>query len=245
MMPAPDLALSDSQLLHTTRHRVGAIYPLERLARGDELTPEQRMRVGERMPVNPLSGKRRKRPAKPTVQVAHITLTEIRLQRLGNIEFKDARAEGFQTTDEFKIAWASRGRRAATPILDETALELFDTKHADTLVWALSFDVVESRRLLRASASFDDYTDTPSRAARTEPEAITEDQLAKLTQFAVIQDEKRRRQPLVTNVRNMNRELDELRQRMPGEGLHDQSLWNLILAAERIHERILGKLEAA
>ena len=44
--------------------------------------------------------------------------------------------------------------------------------------------IVETPRLLKAGASFDDYTDQPSKAANREPEALTEEQLVALTRFA-------------------------------------------------------------
>ncbi len=230
---------SETEWLRCTTHRVGRVYPLERHARGDEVTPWQRVRMEQGTKTSP-----------PVIVVAQMRCTSLRLQRLGDVSLRDARAEGFRTTDEFKVAWAIRRvRRATEPLTqDEIAaatalwLEAFDTHCAGQLVWAFEFEIVESPRLLKASASFDDYTDKPSKAARGEPEALTEDQLVALTRFRPAADDARRRQPLVTHAHNMARELDAIRDRMPHENLVDRDVKRTIrqihLGVERLKEKL-------
>lgn len=268
---APALGMSDTQLLQTTRHRVGTVYPLERFARGEELTPDQRIRLDERPPINPLSGRRRKRPARPVLPIAHLEITDLRLQELGEIDLKDARAEGFRTTDEFKIDWVERRDRrwATTPLHDPTLdasyratagadpqklesaprlpeapemTERFEERHARALVWAMSFKVVEAPRLLRAAAGFDDYTETPSRAARAEPEAITDEQLQRLTKYSTAKDDARKRKPLATLGDSVSREVDEISNRIAEEGLDDRSTRKTLRALQYHAEELNRKL---
>lgn len=268
-LDAPSLYLSENERLRTTTHREGRVYPLERYARGDELRPEERMQLE--------TGKKKR--SRPTITIAHIRCTSLQLQRLGDMDLREAQAEGFKTSDEFRVAWvlAHEHARAGKPPKDDqvawmvrrmargihdhrqafvdcsteacdAVLRRFDTHHAATLVWAFSFAIVETPRLLKASASFDDYTDRPSKAAKGvpggEPEALTEDQWIALTRFAAAKHDANKAEPLLTHAQNMARELDELRSRMD-KGFRGERLAKLLLAADRNIERIRQELERA
>ncbi len=232
----PRHGLTEGQWLRCTTHHIGRVYPLERYARGDELLPEQRMRLE--------AGSRQKPPA---LTIAHVRCVDLRLQRLGDVDLKDARAEGFRTTDEFRAAWVQARDMHRLLMDDDDAnylLRLFDRCHAHRLVWAFTFEIIETPRLLKATSSYDDYTDKPSKAARAEPEALTVDQLAALTRYAPAKDHAQRRQPVATHAHNIARELDELTRRLPEEGIVDRDLKRTVRQMSHQAERLKDKLNA-
>ena len=91
-----------------------------------------------------------------------ITITEVREERLGDLSLRDAKREGFRTTQDFIDYW--RG--------------LYGSYDAEQMVWVISFvkgDATDTPRLLaaRPGGPGGDYTANPARAAKGEPEAIS------------------------------------------------------------------------
>lgn len=116
---------------------------------------------------------------------AHIIITDVRLEAVGDITFEDARAEGFRTRDDFKAYWIElhdkkwlereeeeNGDWAALKEL--RILARFDQRHAHKQVWVLTFELdrTERPRLLADRNAKTDYVDAPARALDHEPEAI-------------------------------------------------------------------------
>ena len=235
-MPAPSLDLAETERLHTTRHRVGDVIALERHARGDELTPEQRMRIAAR----------EKRSTPPAITVGHVCCTDLRLQLLGDLDLVDARAEGFRTRLEFKAAWVCSREHRAFPVSEDLGDvgDRFDRAHADTLVWAITFTVVETPRWLKASYSGDNYTDRASLGIWDEPEPLSDDDLDRVAGFAAARDDARRRQPVATHAHNIARELDELVTRMPDAGLADRTTRQLVRQVQRANAALTRRLDA-
>jgi hypothetical protein len=113
---------------------------------------------------------------------ARIIVTAVERQRLGDITFAEARAEGFRTTDEFKQAWVRIHDREwlerelvdRAEIFGDDAVPFilrarFEQRHADRLVWAITFELDrESPRLLAPATDDEDYTSQSARAL-TEP----------------------------------------------------------------------------
>jgi hypothetical protein len=94
-----------------------------------------------------------------TVRITVITVAQ---QQLGAVTLKDARREGFRSTQEFRDYWRSTHKGYLDP---------------DQQVWVISFilgDHTDQPRLLaaRPGAPHGDYVHTSARAMRGEPEAI-------------------------------------------------------------------------
>ncbi|MDQ3933412.1 MAG: ASCH domain-containing protein [Actinomycetota bacterium] len=105
-----------------------------------------RYRVGHDYAIQPGRGK----PA-----VARITITDVRRERLGELTFNDARAEGFRTRAEFFEYWE----------------QLYGRVDVDELVWVITFEVAENIRLLHKDSTRG-YTANPEQAVEGEPEAV-------------------------------------------------------------------------
>lgn len=90
-----------------------------------------------------------------------ITILDIRQERLGEIDYRDARREGFKTTDEFAAYWTA----------------LHKSFRPDQLVWVIGFikgDLTDTPHLLaaRPGGAQGDYTSIPARAVKGEGEAV-------------------------------------------------------------------------
>lgn len=125
-----------------------------------------------------------------TVRVASATITAVRREWLGQIDFAGARAEGHRTTDDFRVAWVlrhdgpavRRAERWALCVLGEDGLrsELiarFHRHHAAHEVWVVSFRISEGRdRFLAPGASGDErgYTMTPGLALDRDAPCVDE-----------------------------------------------------------------------
>lgn len=136
-------------------------------------------------------------------QITRIAINTIEAGRLGDITFNDVRAEGFRTTIEYKAFWV-RTYDAAWVVREENRLERtvtdeelagrFDTRHADTAVWIVGFELDRSHRprLLAPTARGErdgdeyGYTDNPTRSLRDEPEAVDASILAKFAEDAAM-----------------------------------------------------------
>lgn len=86
--------------------------------------------------------------------IARITVLDVRRQRLGDLTFDDARAEGFRSRDAFFAYWT----------------DLHGHVDQDLEVWAIRFCIAEDQ--LRLLAKDGGYTETPARAIPEEPEAV-------------------------------------------------------------------------
>lgn len=156
-----------------------------------------RYKRGKSYAVQPGRGK----PATCRIYVDHV-----RQERLGDIAFTDARAEGFPTTDDFKAAWVeihdAKWLEHEIAMLDEAenddgvvldrdtwllrrSLDMFDRRHADRTVWVIAFrlDATPVGRFL-ALQSDELYTSSPARALPGEPEAVDEDTQNRITENA-------------------------------------------------------------
>jgi hypothetical protein len=112
---------------------------------------------------------------------AHIILTDVRREPVGEITFEDARAEGFKTTVEFKRYWLGLyspglvktidGEDAE--VTDEYVEEHFTAKHAHREVWVITFELDHSDRprLLADRNAKSDYTEQPARSLRGSADA--------------------------------------------------------------------------
>ena len=124
-------------------------------------------------------------PGRRRAGVARILITDITQEDVADITFAAARAEGFKTTLEFKHHWLSLHDAAWLDRLDDTwadptdagydelVLERFDARHADTLVWVITFQLDRQhlpRYLHRHSER--GYTSREHDALHHEPEAI-------------------------------------------------------------------------
>ena len=116
-----------------------------------------------------------------------IKITAIRFEAVGAITLEDARAEGYRTTDEFKIAWVRTHDEAwidrhkvdlaevfdddDVSVVDWILLERFRRSHAHRRVRVLVFDVLRdlsrymaTQRDILSGRSDGDYTSNPHRA---------------------------------------------------------------------------------
>lgn len=135
-----------------------------RPVRGDE--PKSRYRPGRSYAVQPGRGK----PAS-----LRIVITDVRQEPLGDLTLADAHAEGFRTTDEFRLywvalhdkAWIARQHKlldAEHDFTDEDraetihirALPRFNARHAHRHVWVITFELdrTEQPRYLAAGGSW-------------------------------------------------------------------------------------------
>lgn len=145
-------------------------------------------------------------PGRGQSATCRIYIHDVRRELAGAIPYADARAEGFTTTDEFKVYWVSIHDKAwldrETTMLDEAdndddvtlnrdvwitcrSLQRFDARHAATPVWAIRFtlDTAPVGRLL-ALRSDELYTSNPARALPGEPEAVDADTQKRITRDA-------------------------------------------------------------
>jgi len=125
-----------------------------------------RYRPGKDIPVQPGSDH---------ASTCRIMVTAVRQELVGDIAYTDARAEGFQTTEDFKAHWVALHDKAwlahENAMLDEAendddvildrdlwimrrSLDMFERRHAHKPVWVITFQlhVVEEVRFLGASS---------------------------------------------------------------------------------------------
>jgi uncharacterized protein YhfF len=115
-----------------------------------------------------------------------IKITAVRVEALGAITLQDAQAEGYRTTDEFKIAWVRAHDEAwverhkvdlaevfddDVSVVDWILLERFRRSHAHRRVRVLVFDVLRdqprymaTQRDILSGRSDGDYTPNRHRA---------------------------------------------------------------------------------
>jgi hypothetical protein len=152
-------------------------------------------------------------PGRGKPEAGRILVTAVRQQRLGDITLREAHAEGFRTTGDFKAAWVeihdarwisahidegheARWTSAHVEGLDTVldghprmVLERFDARHADTPVWVIEFTLpVDPVRLLADRNARADYVDHHARAMADEPEAVDEDTQRRITRDAGLRD---------------------------------------------------------
>lgn len=145
-------------------------------------------------------------PGRGQSATCRIHVTSVRQERLGDIPFTDARAEGFPTTEDFKAYWIAihdaKWLEHETRMLNEAenddgvvldrdmwlmrrSLDIFDRRHADRTVWAISFCLhVEEEVRLLALRSDEIYVTNSAQAMRHEPEAVDEDTQKRITENA-------------------------------------------------------------
>jgi hypothetical protein len=130
-------------------------------------------------------------------EAGRILVTAVRQQRLGDITLREAHAEGFRTTDEFRQAWVHIHDARWVDTVDASyerlyysaILERFESRHADTPVWVIEFCLpVDPVRLLADRNARADYVDHHARAMADEPEAIDEDTQRRITRDAGMRD---------------------------------------------------------
>lgn len=103
-------------------------------------------------------------PGRGKPATAHITIRDVRLERLGDITLRDAKREGFRTRDLFRDKW----------------IELHGTYDPDLLVHVITFDcgdTTDRPRLLaaRIGGVGGDYTTIAALSARGAGEEVSED----------------------------------------------------------------------
>lgn len=124
-----------------------------------------------------------------------VLVREVRLERLGDISFEDARREGFRTRDEFKAAWVvindsawvrrCEDNRDGFELAEFDLAERFDVRHAETMVWVISFDLDTAHvpRFLAARPA-PDYVANEKQALPDEPEAVSAAEQDRITEKA-------------------------------------------------------------
>lgn len=110
-------------------------------------------------------------PGRAKPAALRVTVTDVHLERLGDISLDDARREGFKTREEFFAYWE----------------QLYGRVNLDLQVWVVEFvkgDVTDRPRLLaaRPGAPHGDYVEDPARAMRGEPEAVSGDALKRMVE---------------------------------------------------------------
>lgn len=138
-----------------------------------------------------------------------IQITSVHHALAGDITLKDAIAEGFKTTDEFKAYWVDRHdkawlakERTTTELLAEMddpddavidvdtflnarTLDRFDTRHATKPVWVITFRLDETPKPRFLAARSDElYVTNAAQALQGEPEAVTAEEQKRITERA-------------------------------------------------------------
>lgn len=93
-------------------------------------------------------------PGRTKPGICRVKILDVQHQRAGDLTLADARAEGFRTTADFKAywtrlydsAWIDRHKVDLADALDLGVVSFilckrFDEQHADTPVWAITFEV--------------------------------------------------------------------------------------------------------
>lgn len=142
-------------------------------------------------------------PGRGQAATCRIHIDAVRTERLGDIAYTDARAEGFRSTDDFKTYWVSIHDKAwlehEKAMLAEAehddgvtldhdtwiarrSLDMFEANHANKTVHVITFHLyhADTVRLL-ALRSDELYTNNHARAIRDEPEAVDEDTQKRIT----------------------------------------------------------------
>lgn len=112
-------------------------------------------------------------PGRGRHAIARIVITDLTSSLVGDIDHFSARAEGFRTTDDFKAYWVGLYEKTVPftrglfqesddgivcePPDDELLVDRFDTHHAATPVWVVTFELAtdEPRFLAPAGRSHD------------------------------------------------------------------------------------------
>jgi hypothetical protein len=133
-------------------------------------------------------------PGRGKPEAGRILVTAVREQRLGDITLREAHAEGFRTTDDFKAAWVQiHDRRWVDAYGEDALLYRFAARHFDTPVWVIEFTLpVDPVRLLADRNARADYVDHHARAMADEPEAVDEDTQRRITRDAGLRDAQQR-----------------------------------------------------
>lgn len=114
-------------------------------------------------------------------ELGRVTVLYVALQPLGQVEYRDARAEGFRSTDDLKIHWVRKLDKAwiERELIDRIAiyddgcsivnwilLERFDERYKRLLTWKVSVEVAGDvpRFMARATRTSGDYVHHPGRA---------------------------------------------------------------------------------
>ncbi len=140
-------------------------------------------------------------PGRGKAAIARVRVTDIRHEILGGISHGDAKAEGFRTADDFKIAWVTIHDGAWAWVESDKGKELrdreelrerFTARHSERPVWVVTFELVrDDDRLLRAGMGAEgsdegDYTYNAKDAMKDEPEPVHPAMLAAFSQRAEV-----------------------------------------------------------
>jgi hypothetical protein len=135
-------------------------------------------------------------PGRGKPEAGRILVTAVRQQRLGDITLREARAEGFRTTADFKSAWVEihDARWVNADVAHgHQLLGRFAARHADTPVWVIEFTLpVDPVRLLADRNARADYVDHHARAMSDEPEAVDEEAQRRITRDAGLREAQQR-----------------------------------------------------
>ncbi len=83
-------------------------------------------------------------PARGKPQICRITVLDRRRERLRDLSYEDAIAEGFRTRADFARYWMRlhvEKRHDPTGLTDDEVLELWQQLHGDTQVWVITFEL--------------------------------------------------------------------------------------------------------
>lgn len=139
-------------------------------------------------------------PGRGKPAVGRITVTDVQLAYLGDIDLRDAKREGFRTRQEFVDYWTGLHGR-------------FDP---DVRVWVISFllgDRTDTGRFLaaRPGPPHGDYVTVPALGASGEGEPVSEMELARMTREAHERYSNRGKDPLIRERDEMARSLERMR----------------------------------
>lgn len=158
-----------------------------------------------------------------------VVVTDVRRERLGDLTFEDARAEGFRSRDEFFEYWE----------------DLHGELPLDFPVWVITFVLDRghhSRLLARSPERGEPYVESPHHALRDEGEAPEEWRTDDWADEARQRDDERRRERRALQAR-VQRERKSLEQRLADARREARRSGVNVGAKLRVLERHLVQLE--
>jgi hypothetical protein len=164
-------------------------------------------------------------PGRGKRAMCRITMTEVRQERLGDLSLKDAKREGFVTTQEFFDYWT----------------QLYGSVDHDQTVWVLSFtlgDLTDTLHLLaaRPGAPHGDYVTVPHLAmgGSADPgEAVTPAEAERFAKVAGARDEKIRKDTIRQSRDTIAGEVKRLRGHLATASGADRDVQSAVRVAER------------
>lgn len=193
---------------------------IHKITAGKKTMTRRPVKAGETEPRWTVGRAYAAQPGRGKPAAAHFIVTAVRVERLGELTFRDAVAEGFRSRDDFYAYWT----------------DLYGHVDDRLRVWVISFrrDDRDVPRLLTANpcATRADYTSDPNKAARGEPEALTSAQFASLAHLSADHHRRLQVEPIIFHRDRIARELDAIREHLDN-GIDDRGLNGAVSGLER------------